>query len=73
MNDKKRKALLKEIPCIQKVQNDILRILDTNTARIINDPIALSEFEDALIICSNKLERSLFTIGNIVSIRRSTY
>jgi hypothetical protein len=65
MNDKKRKALLKEIPSIQKVQNDILRILDTNTARIINDPIALSEFEDALIICSNKLERSLFTIGNI--------
>lgn len=65
MNDKKRKILLKEIPCIQTVQNEILTLINTNTERIISDPIALSEFEDALIICSNKLEKSLFIIGNI--------
>ena len=65
MNDKKRKQLLKEIPYIEKVQKDILGLINTNTARIISDPIALSEFEDALIICSNKIEKSLFVIGNI--------
>lgn len=65
MNDKKRKQLLKEVPIIQKIQNDILAIINTNTARIISDPIALPEFEDALIICSNKLEKAQFIIGNI--------
>lgn len=65
MNDKKRKTLLKEIPRIQKVHNEILELINTNTLRIISDPIALSEFEDALIISSNKLDKSLFIINNI--------
>lgn len=65
MNDKKRKTLLKEIPRIQKVHNEILALINTNTLLIISDPIALSEFEDTLIISSNKLDKSLFIINNI--------
>lgn len=65
MNDKKRKTLLKEIPRIQKVHNEILALINTNTLRIISDPIALSEFEDTLIISLNKLDKSMFIINNI--------
>lgn len=65
MNDKRRRQLLKEVPSIQIVHNNILTLTNTNIDRIISDSIALSEFEDALIISSKKLSKSIFIIGDI--------